>query len=374
MGTIRILAECSMLAIAGVIATAAGLQAQTSASIPSDLACPRCTIRVESMMTIGRDDDRLPSRPYVIRRDSRGRFFVVTPETSPSVPIAFNSQGRYLREIGREGAGPNEFRDAIALDVTLADTLYVFDRGNARLTVLDPGLREVRTAPIPPSTNAAIVLATGAVVLNAAVGDSERIGHPYHRFDAIGNYRGFFGADPDEPVRPGDIAGAVRWLTPAHGNQFWSLRYARSYTMELWDASGTLVRRYTRDADWFARYDRAKNLAPGNPPQSRGMGVWFDQRTGLLWTIVHVADPQWRDGAGPLRRADGGEYMPIHDRQRVYDTIVEVIDVNAGRVLARRRFDGTVDIPIGAGLFAGVRETAEGAPYLELWRFTLVVP
>ena len=135
-------------------------------------------------MTIGRDDDRLSSRPYVIRRDSRGRYFVVTPEISPSVPLVFNRQGRYLRELGRAGAGPNEFRDAIALDVTPADTLYVFDRGNARLTVLDPALREVRTAPIPPSTNTAVVLATGTVVLNAAVGDPERIGHPYHRFDA----------------------------------------------------------------------------------------------------------------------------------------------------------------------------------------------
>lgn len=144
--------------------------------------------------------------------------------------------------------------------------------------------------------------------------------------------------------------------------------------MELWDAGGTLQKRYTRDADWFASYDRSTNLAPDSPPQSRGMGLWFDQRTGLLWTIVHVADPRWRDGAGPLMRAEGMEYLPVRDPQRVYDAIVEVIDVDAGRVLARRRFDGTVDIPVGAGLFAGARETPDGAPYLEMWRFTLVVP
>lgn len=354
---------------------ATGPEAQTSARIPSDLACPRCTIRVDTLTPLGPDDDRLSSRPYVVRRDTRGRYFVVTPEISPSVPLVFNALGRYVREVGRAGAGPSEFRDAIALDITPADTLYVFDRGNARLTVLDPDLREVRSAPIPPSTNAAIALATGTVILNAAVGDRERIGHPFHRLDALGSYSGFFGADPDGQIRPGDIAGAVRWLTPEHGNQFWSLSFARSYTMELWDADGMLRKRFTRHADWFAEYDRAANLAPGNPPQSQGMGVWFDQRSGLLWTIVHVADPRWREGTGPLRRAEGGvEYFPVLDRQRVYDAIVEVIDVDAGRVLARQRFDRTVDIPIGDGLFAGARETPDGAPYLELWRFTLVVP
>lgn len=353
--------------------TAGGLEAQTAAHIPSELACPRCSIRVESVLTIGRDDDRLGSRAYGVRRDSRGRYFVVTPETSRSIPLVFDARGRYVREIGREGAGPNEFRAAIALEVARGDTIYVFDRANARLSVLDPDLREVRTIPIPPSTNTAAVLPTGTAVLNAAVWDTDRVGHPYHRIDATGS-SGYFGADPNEPLRPGDVSGAVRWMTPARGSQFWSLRHAHRYSLELWDADGTLHKRYTRTADWFAEYDRSTTLAPGNPPQSRGMGVWFDQRTGLVWTIVHVADPRWRDGVGPVRRAEGGEYLPVHDRQRVYDAIVEVIDVDAGRVLARQRFDHTIDIPIGAGLFAGARETPYGEPYLEVWRLVLVVP
>jgi hypothetical protein len=352
----------------------AGLEAESQTRIPSDLACPRCSIRVEALTTVGRHDETLNSRPYVVRRDSRGQFLLVTPETRPSMPLVFSPQGRFVRAIGREGAGPNEFKHAVALDITASETLYVFDRSNARMTVLDPRLREVRTAPIPPSTNTAILLASGAVVLNAAVWDQQRIGHPFHLFDAVGNYRGFFGADPDESVRPGDVSSAVRWLTPAHGNQFWSMHHTRSYTLELWDAHGTLKKRFTRTADWFGEYDRATNLAPGSPPQSRGMGVWFDSRDGLLWTIVHVADPRWREGVGPLMRAEGQEYYPIRDRQRVYDAIVEVIDVGAGRVIARQRFERTVDIPVGGGVFAGVRETAAGVPYLELWRFSLITP
>lgn len=354
------------------ILPAGQVDAQATTPVPSDLACPTCTIRVDAVVTIGRDDDRLGSRPYAVRRDSRGRYHMVAPESNPSVPLVFSARGGFLRELGREGAGPGEFRDAIALEITRGDTIHVFDRGNARLSVLDPGMREVRTSPIPPSTNTAIVLPTGTVVVNAAVGEPDRIGHPFHRLDQDGNYTGYFGADAGSPVQPGDIAGTVRWMTPALGNKFWSLNYARSYTLELWDADGTLLKRITRDADWFAPYDRATSLAPRNPPQSRGMGVWYDQRVGLLWTIMHVADPRWRDGTGPLRRAHGEEYLPIHDMQRVYDTIVEVIDVNTNRVLARRRFDMTIDLPIGAGLFAGARETPEGAPYLDVWRFSLV--
>jgi hypothetical protein len=361
-----------MVAIAAVTISGPSFAgAQAAELVSSDPVCHGCTIGRELVTTLGLSGGRLASRPSYIVRDSRGRFFAVTPEAPQSLPLVFDGRGAFVGAVGREGRGPREFLDPVAIAVTSGDTLLIIDRGNSRMSVLDASLRELRTAPVPATTNGMVVLDSHDVILNASVRDRERIGHPFHRLDAMGNYLGAFGADAGGAVRPGDVSSLVRWMAPAGGDRFWSMRFEGEYVLELWDATGQRHRRLERSASWFPPYERPENITPSRPPQSRGMGVWLDRDAGHLWSLVHVADRRWQEGLGPARRLEGQLVYPVQERQRVFDAIIEVIEVKTARMVAWRRFDETFDLPIGEGLYGAIRESPDGIPYVEVWRLRL---
>ncbi|MFQ5529453.1 MAG: hypothetical protein ACE5FP_03815, partial [Gemmatimonadota bacterium] len=79
------------------------------------------------------------------------------PLSDGTLLVADGLEGRLLRvsgdlgraeTIGREGAGPQEYRTPDALYAMAADTTVMIDLGNGRLAVLDPGGEIVRTVPM----------------------------------------------------------------------------------------------------------------------------------------------------------------------------------------------------------------------------------
>ncbi len=71
--------------------------------------------------------------PRAVAVDPAGRLFVV--EGSPLVIKVFDANGAFVRAIGREGAGPGEFRSA--LPGVHANHLLVQDPNLSRLTIFD---------------------------------------------------------------------------------------------------------------------------------------------------------------------------------------------------------------------------------------------
>jgi hypothetical protein len=67
--------------------------------------------------------------------DDFGRIFVLDRQAR-EVRI-FNSAGAHVRSFGREGRGPGEFLDPIALVLSRDASLWVVDPGNARFAVFD---------------------------------------------------------------------------------------------------------------------------------------------------------------------------------------------------------------------------------------------
>jgi hypothetical protein len=72
--------------------------------------------------------------------DSRGFVYVAGGEHEVTV---LDPTGRVVRTVGREGAGPGEFRGVWTLQVLPGDSLMVFDANLARLTVFRPHSGEV---------------------------------------------------------------------------------------------------------------------------------------------------------------------------------------------------------------------------------------
>ncbi|HEX9729643.1 MAG TPA: hypothetical protein VGA37_14160 [Gemmatimonadales bacterium] len=66
--------------------------------IGSELACPTCEIELAHLVRLGAAEGpgAFASRPYAIARDTRGRYYVVTPESFNEPPYMLDSAGHFL--------------------------------------------------------------------------------------------------------------------------------------------------------------------------------------------------------------------------------------------------------------------------------------
>lgn len=77
----------------------------------------------------------------------------------------FDRSGRWLRQIGRPGEGPGEYREIMAVELVAGDSIWIFDPPNSRITVLSPEFNVVRTLPLGLSAEAAVVFPPGSVIV-----------------------------------------------------------------------------------------------------------------------------------------------------------------------------------------------------------------
>ena len=102
-------------------------------------------------------------------RLSDGRFAVIDVNRIHY----FDSRGRRVKIVGRDGSGPGEFRYLTAVCRNAGDTLVVVDSRNARFVVVDPSGNVERTFPIgnAQNLNSGFCLPDGTiVVLNPITG------------------------------------------------------------------------------------------------------------------------------------------------------------------------------------------------------------
>lgn len=58
---------------------------------------------------------------------------------------AFDASGKFLRNVGRKGAGPGEYRSVVGMDVTADSVLVIMDMSNARVTYFAPSGKVIRS-------------------------------------------------------------------------------------------------------------------------------------------------------------------------------------------------------------------------------------
>lgn len=335
--------------------------------------CPMCRISSRRVVRLGASGDGaggLISRPYAISQDSKGRYFVVMPE-SGDPPHMYSKSGVFIAQVGRTGEGPGEYRRPRLVRVTTGDSVEVYDEGNARYTLLTPELRVSRSFAIPRATNDGIRLTSGLQVLNAKVSDADRIGLPLHVFEAGGRYVRSFGTA--RPIAlPGDVTRHARWLFPLTNGHVLVAHMGHRYRVEEWVASGELIAAWDRDVDWYRPYDRYWFPTPTMPPAPRTTGLWRDAG-GLIWVVLQVPDRTWARGLELAREAEGGQALYRWENwQLLFDTIVEVFDPRSGNLIASQRFDHTTDWVVTGGRVASFEEDANGYFTAVVYDLTLI--
>jgi hypothetical protein len=193
--------------------------------------------------------------------------------------------------------------------------------------------------------------------------------------------RKFAGLREFGSTTPADSRGdsdAIQYhLVGLDSGRFAAIRQYYRYGIEIWDTTGTLVRRFERVPAWYRPWTEADKHAAAR--QMAGFpvieGVYADGQR--LWIAARVPDPSWKDPAPKTPAPERGREVsipaiPVTEYNRRYDTVIEVLDVGTGRVLVSQRFDAYVSQFTEGGFMYSVREAPSALLRVDVWRAEIV--
>jgi hypothetical protein len=138
--------------------------------------------------------------------------------------------------------------------------------------------------------------------------------------------------------------------------------------LELWDTDGNKHAELVREADWFEPWIE-RELASPDSPSPPFLRAIRGGSAGRLWVAIAVPAEDWAERLGPpIETARGPRYRPSSG---AYNTIIEVIDAEEGRLLLSERIAPNVGGFIDEGHLYAYREDEEGVPYIDVWRIEL---
>jgi hypothetical protein len=326
----------------------------------ADPQCPNCRIQTRDLVAVGdKGAGEILGDPSSVAVDSRGRVFITVPwSRPPQLPLVFGAEGQLLQQIGSVGAGPNEYRQPVAILVGPDDTVFVADQRQARLTVLSASLHLVRTVPIPEARDV-IRLTNGDWVVRSEVGvpGSTRLSATGV---AISTYR-----DSGEVCSGWQHCTLQRrrLLAPSPDGGFWSVRRHFRYELIFRSSSGALSRPIHPATDWFPSYEVVSKPQDGKP-EPFVAGLWVD--SAGLW-VVGNAPTENRRTAQPNAR--GAFIRDIHD---LMDGVIDLLDPRDGSVLAHLRIPAAIAGVARPGVIFTFTQDADGFRHVRLHTVSLL--
>lgn len=247
--------------------------------------------------------------------DDRGRVFITGASTGyTSFHVHDLATGTFLGEVGREGAGPGEFREIIGIAFR-ESRLAVADARNYRITVFDDQFEVETMFPIrmQPVGAGLGYVDDGFILLGITPGCQPNCLR-----------RMWFVPDGERP-RPVDIdSGFWRGAMDYHyANLGDSLLAFRHSNLGVWMLGRSGAGRVLVEDSTFSvqQRDFPDYFTPENGP----VGGWL---SGDRLILVHHRYPPSQEF--PVRSPDGGPPAPVEDR-RV--SVIRVVDARTGQGL-----------------------------------------
>jgi hypothetical protein len=354
----------SAILLAGPLSGAAS---QDPVVIPESAVCAECSVRLERVVSLRDPDGRaFLSDPQVVVRTRTGEYLVVSGVAQYGFSV-FSPTGRFVRRVGRAGRGPGEYVSILRISVGPADSLFVWDPGAIRMTVLTPEFERARE--IAFETPAGRVSRVGSHYVGAGTSrTAEGEARPLLVFDAGGSLVRSFGGDGG-PYDRSNPELHRRTLSAGDDGSVWAARHAE-YLFERWDTLGNLVAAFRREALWFPprkRGDPGSREADG-PPQP-GLIAVRTVPMDRAWTLSWVADEEWGDALSTVviqGRARSG--VRREDRSRHRDTVFELLDLANRRVIGRLRVDELFESFAAPDEVYRYEESAGGEPVVQIYR------
>ena len=332
-------------------------------SIPIAECEAPCPLVVELAGTFGDDEGPGMLGEYVRGfPGNNGRWYLV--DNPPTAVKVYDGAGGFLHRFGRSGEGPGEF--------SLIRSVLQFDDGVVAV-LDDPSglkffdsagklLRETRL-PFAPTSNGVVYADGLGMVIAANVPTPERTGLPLHVVDLDDGSVGLsFGSLTGE-YRLSDAGGMSRVLAEGPAGAVWAAR-RYEYRIELWTPDG-LERSLVRDVPWFPAATLS-TLAHGWSERPNAILGSLAATGSQLWVKLQVADERWQDAS----EANPGN----PDRDGIFDTIIEVIDLDALRVIGRVRLDEEFSNFVAPGMIGRTAVTPAGSVRYQVYRISTETP
>ena len=220
------------------------------------------------------------------------------------------------------------------------------------------------------STNDITFLKSGLIVVNGSVPTAAGIGLPLHLVPRSGEVVRSFGSATGA-VRPGLALASHRVIAPSGDRAIWAA-HRTQYVIERWGTDGVLQRQLVRQADWFDPYlERPIGGAQAPPPIVVGIR---EISPGRVMVVVGLSKPDYVERRGPpVRISERGN--PIYDltmKQDLYDTIVEVIDVESNRLLLSQRVSLYTCGFVDDEHLCSYRADDQGVPFVDVVRVRFI--
>lgn len=315
-------------------------------------------IRLKQIEIISFDDSSgsggIPGSARVTPLTRRGER-VVIPQVAGlrSLPLRWKPEAGVVGELGHwaKDKDTTGFEKPLFVRIGPGDSLWVFD-GSRRVLVFDPAGVPGRQFTLPLDAWDALVLDDGRLVVSPAnTGDSNLLALLTGEGVLL---RALGGGEP-----------ALRLLLRGPDGEVWSLLATRQWRLEQWDT--LLGRRAVVDRfpDWYQPYPTYRGPDAATPPLPSITGGWFDS-TGRIWVMGRARDPDWRTGITPASGGIGDSSVVITDLDKVFDTVIEIVDPATGYGITQARFDTLYPLIAGAGVIGRGIPPVEGIRKLEL--------
>ncbi len=333
--------------------------------IPSTVSCSSCAFVVENVATIHGVGMEGPAS--TMQRAPGGEFYLINDRLLK----AFRPDGRLLRQVGRRGAGPGEYEIIRNTLVAPDGYIHIIDAQLARHSVFSKDGRFSGSTTLSTVAGGlgldAALWRDGGLIAN--VRPQSRTGSPLHFVDRQGRATEL----PDTLTNP-----AKRWLHQRllAVRRNGELVVARPYAITLDVYSSTLAKRAV-----IAFAGKSDKVREPNDEPSDGMfdepytpairGLWEDT-DGLVWVLSVWPHPKWTPTARPPRdRSTDPEAMQALAKRTRVEIVLEVLDLKAERLVARRVTADYFGLPFGAGYFATSVEDSTGESSLQISRIRL---
>lgn len=320
-------------------------------TVGGDPDCGDCRVELVPIVTLGDSTDTASVLPNAAGREcmvgklSTGEY-ILSGVAGGGFLSVYDATGKPVRTIGRKGAGPGEFRSPLRVAVGSGDSLYVLDDANSRIQVVAASGAYARVFPTRDRYRSFTLLPDDRLLLfRLPKSRSDRL---FHGFDREGREVMAFGT----PLQPDSALDLENWFVArAPGGRFWTASIW-SYELRRWSGPDSLDLAVIRKAGWFPSPSVfSEDAYVRVPPPPLLLHAWEDDN-GRLWTYAAVADPGWRPGMG-MRVTPSWQ-------EKVFDTIIEVIDLGSGRLLASHRYPSRLAPLCGSPLMYTVVEQPDG--------------
>jgi hypothetical protein len=343
------------------------LQSVPTFQITGQPRCRSCKVVLEPEVRLGAGLEEGGPMAFSDLFRSPAGFFYIAPTAIQGTFEVYDQRGALVQRVGRSGRGPREFGSTGPLFAGRADTVYVVDRVNGRLTAFVRGATWANSLPIATVARAGFVLPNGDfVVADRRKAPDGRL-QPVHVLDRTGSTRVSFGADKiaadkSPVVQATQYIWADREIAKAANGNIW-VAHQNQYELRLYDPSGKLLRVLTRQVDWFKSYTQIK---PGDhPPRLADIA---EDANGLLWVLLTIQNSAY----APPKNWDTFKPLTPNMVDEKLDTIIEVLDPKSGVLLASLRLKPHFRELLAPDRIARLAEDADGLQFFDIYRLRLV--